>query len=149
MSRKFGKIPGLGAAKDNTGDELEAMEEERLAEGYVQAHEAPGQLLDEDEVHYGGQGGAHGHQADAQEQEEAKSIRCKTCCCEAHHQLSIHYSGNKYIELPAVNCEGVGPGLTSLVMQNNMDDKGRVLKNNLGGLEEIVMSVDVNLDEIM
>ena len=67
-----------------------------------------------------------------------------------NHQLNVHYTGKKYVELPAVVSEGVGPGLASaLVMQNNLDNKATWTKGNTGGLEEIIMSLDLNLDNIM
>ena len=87
--------------------------------------------------------------ADDQERDKARSVQCKSCCCEAHHQLTIHYSGNKYTEVPVMDCEGIGPGLANLVMENNVEDQVGEPKNNLGGLEEIIMSADINLDLLM
>ena len=51
-------------------------------------------------------------------------VQCKACCCEAQHQLSINYA--------VMDCEGIGPGLANLVMENNVEDQVGEQKNNLG-----------------
>ena len=59
---------------------------------------------------------------------------------------TIHYTWKKYLEMQAVTGEGVGQGLAvAYAMATNCDKVG----SKQGDLEELMMTVGVNVDNLM
>ena len=149
MTRKFGAIQDLDipaanavtAAADNLtnisvqdNDEHQAVQEQLVEAGQHVHLEGGGELRDHEEV---------GGRVDPP---NLQPVHCKTCCCESHHQYSLHYTGKKYLEMQAVTGEGVGQGLAvAYAMATNCDKVG----SKQGDLEELMMTVGVNVDYLM
>ena len=71
-----------------------------------------------------------------------KKAACKVCCCLPHHMYSLHYSGSKYLALPSNNVEGEHP---LLAMELDRDSCSVYMGECEGGLEDLIMSVNVDL----
>ena len=157
MTRKFGDIPGLETAQaepdaedltDMTGDAAEPFNH-----SIVQGHdEQPG---GEDQIPAGGQQvqaeGAdelqdQGHVRHVPDQPQHKQAVCKSCCCAPHHQYSLHYTGKKFVDVPTVICEGGSPSLAAAYA---VDTQAGLMVNKQGGLEEVMMSVGLDIDILM
>ena len=67
---------------------------------------------------------------------------CKVCCCMPHHLLSFHYSGSKFLSLPSIREEA---DHSILAMELDKDNCSGDMEEVGGGLEQLIMSVNVNL----
>ena len=102
----------------------------------------------EEETHPGGAGAQP--QGDAEADLHLASMRvqpikkaaCQVCCCLPHHMYSLHYSGSKYLALPSNNVEGEHP---LLAMELDRDSFSVYMGESEGGLEDLIMSVNINL----
>ena len=72
---------------------------------------------------------------------EAVTQRCTTCCCSSHHQYSLHYSGNKFKTLPGLNSD-INEHFIA------MNDQSKQVKCKMDSLERVIMSTQVNLDNL-
>ena len=153
LQRKFGPIPDLAGGEqvdrndtsdknvDQGGANAEQINEILIQE-VVQVDADASQLGVEQ-----GQRGAEqlGQLADLRVQPVHKPA-CKACCCEAHHIYSLHYSGSKFVTLPCDSMEWVYPSLAKELGRDTFEETSGA---TVGGLEDIMMSVNVNLDSII
>ena len=129
MNRKFGKVSGIDKGTVNITTSGHADTEGVPNEEHV--------LQDVGEVD-GNQWRVDGNQA--------KLEGCKTCCCYSHHQFNLHYTGRKFLEMPAVQFESVKVEIATAYME---ETKMNMVKTNVRNLNDFMMSVGTDLDKIM
>ena len=154
LQKKFGPIPEVsGGSETDTADTTDKT----VDKGGAHAGQLNDFLLQvsatvDNEDHQQGEEGDHHHGgAGADQQEQLADLRvhtvlrapCKVCCCGPHHLYSLHYSGSKFVALPCDSMEWEFPTLAKeLDMNTTSVDIGEIG----GGLEDLIMSVHVNLD---
>jgi hypothetical protein len=159
MQRKFGPIPNV-ANDDHDQVEITDTDLTNTDQGGVHAEQINEHILQDIAADVGGAFGGVPHPADAVLQEGAgpgvhlADVRelpaggrrqCKACCCQAHHKYSLHYRGRKFVDLPTSN---VGQVSTVLVMQFDRDQDPKV-SEHLGGLEDLVMSTNLDISDLV
>ena len=154
MHRKFGPI-----ARTVTGDQLEVADNDMTDNDGDGAHaEHINQSILQDTVaddgghedHQGAVGGAlHEAQVEAsaqlaelRDQTEGLGRQCTVCCCTCHHKYSLHYKGNKFMNLPSDLTEEVPQ---ALAMQFDRDQDFQTNCETVFGLEDLVMSTTMDL----
>ena len=158
MQRKFGPIPNV--AKDHQV-EITDTDLTNTDQGGVHAEQINDHILQDIAADVGGACGGVPHPADASLQEGAgpgvhlADVRelpsggrrqCKACCCQAHHKYSLHYRGKKFVDLPTSNVGQVSP---VLVMQFDRDKDPKDNSEHLGGLEDLVMSTNLDISALV
>ena len=149
LQRKFGPIPGVTGGDQVDNDDTDDMTvdmgganagqfNDLLLQAAVPVDAGDPQQVGE-EVHQGAD-----QLADLRVLPVHKPA-CKTCCCPAHHLYSLHYSGSKFVALPADSMEWEYPNLAEeLDRDTSMECTGETK----GGLEDLIMSVNMNLDTL-
>ena len=150
LQRKFGPIPGLSGGEQVDRNDMTVDQggvdagpfNEILIQEAVQVNDDDCQPGVEQEQH-----GAEllGQLADLRVQPVHRPA-CKACCCEAHHLYSLHYSGSKFVTLPCDSMEWVYPSLAKELGRDTFKETSGATEE---GLEDIMMSVNVNLDSLM
>ena len=139
MTRKFGEIQGLEATRVNEEVSSDRMEmfADQLAEVQSQGELRGGedQLAAEEEGDVL-EGNRTGHASS-----KVGTQKCDTCCCASHHQYSMHYAGNKFKTLPGQSSEG----MENFIL---MEEKTEQVKGRIDSLEEVMMSAQLNLDNL-
>ena len=67
--------------------------------------------------------------------------QCKTCCCNAHHKVSSHYKGKKFLDIPYENHNSA---LKALAMDFNKDQASELSSDHITSIEDFLMSTNFN-----
>ena len=141
LQRKFGQIPGANAS---VGVEVAWTKESEMTYESTSVADPINILVTgvrveavavENEEH-------HDQLADIRAEKARGTSKCKTCCCEAHHCYSLHYSGGKFVSLPSDSLDGVN---STLAMEFDMATSGKVQEESKDSLEDMIMSVNLDI----
>ena len=155
MHRKFGAIDEATTAEDMTNNEGDGAHAEQTNEHIIQeivagaggdAEEHQGAveevLREEAGTGLNHDAGATAQLADLRAETPGLGRQCMMCCCTCHHKYSLHYKGNKFMNLPSDLAEDVPQ---ALAMQFDRDQAFQINSDTEFGLEDLVMSTTMDL----